>query len=222
MLEHADHRAIVVGMDALDTFLSARKAFRSSDAIDAGVSRRRLAQAAADGAIAQPVLGKAGKERGIWVASELMDDPDMPEAVVCLITGGVLCRGYAAARLGLTTDLPGLYEVVMPYGHNLGARDYIRLHRTKTPAVMEDGVDARDTAFGVPIRMTSPARTVVDLLRSGTRVGEERRFGLEALRNYVGAGHDLDDLMSLALRHDAGAARVIETAAEALQGGMTP
>lgn len=65
------------------------------------------------------------------------------------------------------------------------------------PELMEVGVESR-WLDGVEVRITNPARTVLDCLRLRRLVGLD--VALEALREYVQLGLDLQELRTLASR----------------------
>lgn len=196
-----------------------RKVFRWPDLAEAGLSRKGVARLMASGVLVHPTFGGNGPEAGLWVTPDAEEDPDLQEAAVCLMTGGVLCRGYAAARHGLSTDFGSRMEIVIPYASNPAPRPWLAVHRTKDRRVLEEGVDAVDTALGIPIRITSPARTIVDLLRGRGRAGEEWRHGIDALRAYLGNGGDTEALYDVARLFEPAVLATIETAAESFAGG---
>src|SRR5690606_11377972 len=106
----------------------------------------------------------------------------------------VICLASAAAYHGLTTQNP--YEVwaAFPYGKTsipTSSDPEVRGFRWRG-ASMEVGIDVVDVG-GVPVRMTSPARTVVDLLRTKGRTGEVEA-AMEALRGFASGGR-IPDLL---------------------------
>lgn len=58
----------------------------------------------------------------------------------------------------------------------------MRFVHWRDPAAFEVGIEEK-TVSGVPVRLTGPARTVVDMLRMSSIVGEDR--ALECLRDYL-------------------------------------
>jgi len=112
-----------------------------------------------------------------------------PDAVICLAS--------AAAYHGLTTQNP--YEVwaAFPYGKTSIPKSSdlaVRGFRWRGPS-MEVGIETADVG-GVPVRVTSPARTVVDLIRTKGRTGEDEA-AMEALRSFVSRGK-VPDLVKVA------------------------
>lgn len=108
-----------------------------------------------------------------------------PEAVICLTT--------AAAYHDLTVSNPPEVSAAFPYESSIPntANNVISGHRWRG-ASMEVGID-EVTVFGTRVKITSPARTVVDLLRTANRTGE-KELAMEALRSYNAKGLPLRDL----------------------------
>ena len=206
-------------MSQIPALPEGRHVFQTSDLVALGFNRRGVERLLGEGKIIHPTFGGNGPEMTLWVTPDAEADPDLPEAAVCLLTGGVLCRGYAAVRHGLSNDTAGRMELAIPYEKNPGRRPYLLTHRTKDPRVLAVGIEEIPTELGVPIRITGPARTIVDLLRSRGRVGEEWRHGIDALRAYLGQGGDTEALYDMARTFDPGLVKIIETAAESFNGG---
>jgi hypothetical protein len=206
-------------MTEIDGILSERKVFTRADLVAAGFTRHGIVRAMADGRLVHPSFGTNGPELGLLVTPDAEDDPDLPEAAVCHLTGGILCRGYAAARHGLSNDMPGIMEITVPARVNPGPRPYLRVHRTRDEKLLTVGVEDLPTGLGVPIRITNRVRTVLDLLRSRGRVGEEWRHGIDSLRTYLGEGGDTEELYDMARQFESWLLPTIETAAEAFNGG---
>jgi predicted transcriptional regulator of viral defense system len=112
-----------------------------------------------------------------------------PDAVICLAS--------AAAYHGLTTQNPFEVWAAFPYGKTSIPKSSdltVRGFRWRG-ASMEVGIDTVDVG-GVPVRITSPARTVVDLIRTKGRTGEDE-VAMEALRGFA-AGGKVPELLKLA------------------------
>lgn len=112
-----------------------------------------------------------------------------PEAVICLDT--------AASYHGLTTQNPHEVFAAFLYGSSSIPRSEelsVRAFRWRRTA-LEVGVETVEIA-GIPVKMTSPARTVVDLIRfMSRRAGDEE--AVEALRAYVDSGGDMKSLIKI-------------------------
>lgn len=127
-----------------------------------------------------------------------------PQAVVCLAT--------AAAFHGLTTQNPHEIWAAFPYESSLPRKSDLacRGFRWRGRA-MTSGVAAYDVG-GVPVRMTTLERTVVDFLRTADRTGE-KEAAFEALSNYPGR---LSDLLRAA--RELGAEKAVRPYVEAASG----
>jgi predicted transcriptional regulator of viral defense system len=113
-----------------------------------------------------------------------------PEAVVCLDT--------AAAYHGLTTQNP--HEIFAaflfgkasaPRNSDLAVRGFRWRHDSMTVGI--ETIMVSD----VPVKMTSPARTVIDFLRLMSRNGATEH-AIEALNSYAGKGGNMITLIKLA------------------------
>lgn len=71
----------------------------------------------------------------------------------------------------------------------------MRFVHWRDPAAFEVGIEER-TVSGVPVRLTNPARTVVDMLRMSSVVGEDR--ALECLRDYLDGNEPVGELRAVA------------------------
>lgn len=209
-------------MTQLDQALSARKLFRRSDLIAAGIPVRQVTGAVRDGRLLHPELTEGSPERGVYVAAEARYDQDLAPALACLLTGGILCRTYAAVRHGLVADFEGPVEILAPYGRTYPEpRPWLVLSRTRNQDLLTEGVDAVENGLGTSMRITSPARTVIDLL-SGRGRGEERRFGVEALRTLIDEQGDTVELLRLARLVGGPALETIDNIVEGLAARSAP
>lgn len=104
--------------------------------------------------------------------------------------GAVICLKTAAAFHGLGTENPDEVWAAFPYEQSIPRKDglAVRGFRWKEPA-MSAGVETYAIG-GAQVRMTSPARTVVDFLRMRDRSGEAE-MSLQVLASYSGKAADL-------------------------------
>jgi predicted transcriptional regulator of viral defense system len=166
--------------------------FTTSQARRAGVQFRDLYRARDQGVVME-------LSRGVFrrVDAPAPSYPDLlavayraPRAVVCLVS--------AAAVHDLTDELPMAVQIAVP-------------RRTWPPVItyppvevflydaarFELGIGTVDAADGEPVRVYSPARTVVDLMRLRKRIGGS--VAQIALRRYVASpGAQIGQLMDLA------------------------
>lgn len=141
--------------------------------------------------------------RGVYMEAPEDADDDMVdvtngmiEATLSIIApDGAVCLGNAAYLHEISDESPSevLYAVDRK---RVGVSHFPRLdpalHPYKLvfwpPEALRIGIQTM-TLSGVPVRVTDPARTVVDLLRYRGKLGEEA--GLKALKDYLRGGGDV-------------------------------
>jgi predicted transcriptional regulator of viral defense system len=113
-----------------------------------------------------------------------------PRAVVCLLS--------AAAAHDLTDELPLGVQIAVPRGAWRPRIEYPRVEVFQFDAsTFELGLSTIEAADGERVRVYSPTRTVVDLMRLRGRIGEP--VALIALRRYVASpGARVGQLIELA------------------------
>ena len=155
--------------------LGAKTFFRPRDAAEFGVDSRALRRLVDDGYVERVA-------RGLYRRAEAEPTEHYTLAAVCArVPGGIVCLLSALSVHGLGTQLPWQEWIAIP-------------HKARTPRLPElpvrvvrfSGASLRygieNTIFeGVPARITSPARTVVDCFRFRRLVGKD--VALEALRD---------------------------------------
>lgn len=103
---------------------------------------------------------------------------------------GVICMETAAAYHGLTTANPAEVHIAVPYKQTPPRNNEISTKGYRwQEASMTVGVE-EITISNVPVRMTNPARTVVDYLRSMNKLGNPE-MAMEVLGNYQGRPAEL-------------------------------
>lgn len=138
----------------------------------------------------------------------------MPRAVVCLQS--------AAYLQGLLDEAPARMWFAVPQGSSL-----VRMVEPSWYMVRWSNVHAfrigvaADDSFGLPVRRTDSARTVVDLVRYA-RYLRGPQPGITAARRYVAGGGRASDLVDMAelLRVPAGTMRSLQILAVALHDGV--
>jgi predicted transcriptional regulator of viral defense system len=166
--------------------------FTTSLARRAGVQFRDLYRARDEGVLME-------LSRGVFrrVDAPAPSHPDLlavahraPRAVVCLL--------WAAAVHDLTDELPLAVQIAVPRRSWPPKIRYPPVEVFTFDAVtFELGASAVDAADGEPVRVYSPARTVVDLVRLRHRIGEP--VAQIALRRYVTSpGAKIGQLMEFA------------------------
>ena len=192
-------------MTALSDLMARRPVFLSSEARDAGVTRREMKAAFERGDVV-PVC------HGVIATEAAHQDGRIHDAAVALRTNGILALRGAAMRHGLTTDLPRHHEYLVPRQSGVSPPfPYVRLVRTGRPDALKLGVDEEDV-LGVRFRITNPARTVVDLWRTGFPLGIPHQFLYEAVHGFVADRGDLNELIETARAFGPAVAERLEIA----------
>lgn len=194
----------------LASLMAARPVGFAADLVRDGASPRSIRRALSEG-----ILVDHGK--GLVSTPEAAEDPDFQDLAACLVCdGGIICRRSAAMRHGLVTDIPDRIEVLVP--ENVTRRSTflpIQLVRSKVAASFEAGVSER-AALGSVLRMTTPARSVVDLWRGwrAAHLGVPVQAQQEALNGYLSGGGSPDELVGLARLFGTAVEQRIELAVE--------
>ncbi len=155
--------------------LGSKTFFRSRDAAALGVHSRALRRLVDDGSIERVA-------RGLYRLAHVEPTEHYTRAAVCArVPSAIVCLLTALSVYEIGTQLP--HEVWIAIPHKARAP---RLSGLPVRVVRFSGVRLRygvvNTTFeGVPVRITSPARTVVDCFRFRRLVGKD--VAIEALRD---------------------------------------
>lgn len=190
-------------VERLVTLLSDDGLHTSAEIVAAGVSRTAVARAARAGLVVQYARGlyctAAGLgANGIGHAAMTLRNPGV---VVCMLSAALLHdlsdEDPAEAWLAVDRTLAGAAVAGLPH------------FPVRTvwwqPAHMRNGIETVSMA-GVPVRVTDPARTVVDLVRNRGKIGDEP--AMKALHDYVRSGRPVADIWDRA--SEIGASVVLE------------
>lgn len=133
--------------------------------VSLGASRATLHRLEKAGLIERGARGvyrrseSTGTDHQDWAALSLR----VPSAVFCLTSAAVFHR--------MTQDMPSAIDIAVPrnVGRVSGGTGHsfpvdIAVMHWRNPAAFEEGVETREID-GVPVRVTSPERTIVDLFR---------------------------------------------------------
>lgn len=151
---------------------------RTRAILAAGVHPRALYAARDRGALVEVT-------RGVYRLVDLpYTEPDlvpvatrMPQAVLCMVT--------ALHLHGLTQEIPRAVHIALPRGVHPARLDSPPLEVYHfSAASLAAGIEAREVD-GVPVRLTSPAKSVADAFKFRSRVGLE--VAVDALRRAMGA-----------------------------------
>ena len=160
---------------------------RAREILAAGVHPRGLYAARDAGALVEVT-------RGVFRLEELpLTEPDLV-AVATRMPWAVLCLVTALHLHGITLEIPRAVHVALPRGVHPArlAHPPLEVYHVSEPSY-EAGVQER-RVDGVPVRVTSPAKSVADAFKFRSRVGLET--AVDALRQTLqqGAGERLTDV----------------------------
>jgi len=166
--------------------------FTTSQARRAGISFRDLYRARDDGDVIE-------LSRGVFRQTDA-PAPSYPDllAVAHRAPRGVVCLLSAAAVHDLTDEVPLAVQIAVPRGTWPPVITYPAVEVFIYDAATFDlGLESVNAAVGEPVKVYSPMRTVVDLMRLRQRIGES--VAHLALRRYVSSPQaQIGELMQLA------------------------
>ncbi len=174
MLADVSDRRALPGTPGLQN-LDARTFFRQRDAAALGVGSRALRRLVDDGTVERVT-------RGLYRVADAEVTEHHTRAAVCArVPSAVVCLLTALSVHELGTQLPHHVWIAIPHKARMP-----RLRELPVRVVRFSGASLRygvvNTTFeGVPVRITSPARTVVDCFRFRRLVGKDA--AIEALRD---------------------------------------
>lgn len=149
---------------------------------------------------------------GLYGAPERDTSWDAFSAFAVRYPSSVICLASAAAFHGLTAQNPHEIWAAFPYEQSLPRKSDLACRGFRwREAAMTVGVETYEVG-GVPVRITNPARTVADFLRTMNRSGEVEH-AMEALGNYTGR---MSDVIKIA--RDLGAERTVLPYTQAVSG----
>lgn len=167
----------------------------AADLVRAGVTRATMRRLVARGAVVDP-------RRGLYRLAAPEDAAANPGyeswADLARRADVVFCMVSAAVFHGLTDERPiGRWAAIGHTGPVRWAEDLDHVFRW-SGAALEAGVETHDV-LGVPVRITSPARTIVDLYRYADRLrGADRSVADAALADYARSGRPLQPIYEMA------------------------
>ena len=161
---------------AEDLLRSESGAFRTGEAIKAGVHPRTLYTLRDQGVIER--LG-----RGMYRFADMpsMGNPDLA-TVAMKIPKGVICLISALSWHEITTEIPHEIYLALPRGAEPPRLDYppLRIFWFSGPA-FEEGIEQHDVD-GIPMKVYSPEKTLADCFKYRNKIGLD--VALEALKFY--------------------------------------
>ena len=186
---------------------NARGVITSKDVIHLGVRTRFLAELADKGTLQRVGRGVYRSPQSLFSGNQGLVEvaARCPKCVVCLLS--------ALAFHGIGTQLPPAVWIAIPTHGRAPALGSVQVEIVRmSPRLLAEGV-AEHLLEGVPVRITSAVKTVVDCFRYRSRVGTDAV--IEALRDGLRRRHfTSDELYRMAeIEHMW---RVIEPYAEAI------
>ena len=159
--------------------LGAKTFFRPRDAAELGVDARALRRLVDDGSVEHVA-------RGLYRLTEAEPTEHYTLAAVCArVPGAIVCLLSALSVHGLGTQMPWQEWIAIPHKARTPRLPELPVRVVRfSGASLRYGIENR-VFEGVPARITSPARTVVDCFRFRRLVGKD--VALEALRDALRA-----------------------------------
>lgn len=170
-----------------------RRFVRARDLAEFGIPRTYLSRFVEQGRIRRVA-------RGLYESVDAPSDERATLAEVCArVPRAVVCLFSAAQLHELTVATPYAVWVALPPGTPRPRLEFVTLEIAYVePALLTESAVQVEDYFGADIRVTSPARTVVDMFRFRSRVGLEP--ALEVFQAYVRRANTLDELLDEARR----------------------
>lgn len=175
--------------------------WRMRDLAQVGITAATVRRAVADGAVAQIARGVYRHPQAPWVRGERYAElvARVPAAIICL---------HSAAEFHEFGDVvPDRVWAAIPNSQKPPVIDWppFRPVRWRSEAALVVGVE-KHRICGVSVHITGAARTVVDMLRMTSTVGEDR--ALDCLRDYLAQRRPAEELTATA--EALGVARKLE------------
>lgn len=205
--------------EALQSILADGSVQRASALRAAGIRPQAIANAlnagvivrTGTGAYYQPGTAKVPELVGLATACS-----KMPQGIVCLMSAAYLCD--------LIDEPPDTIWLALPVRAHEAKAGIMpqRIVRWSYTGALEVGIVDKEIS-GIPVRFTGPARTIVDLLRYGGRLGHATA-GVSALRRYLATGGTVEEVLIVAelLSAPRDTKKVLETLASAFDDKRTP
>ena len=178
-------------LERLVGLLSDGRLWRMGELAGAGVAGATVQRAVVAGLIERVARG----------AYRCLDAPYCEHAhlaaALVRLPRGLVCLHSAAEVHGLGDESPRRVWVAIPHGSRAARIEWppVRFVRWRDPVAFLAGVERRNID-GVEVRLTNPARTVLDMLRMSSTVGEDR--ALDCLRDYYLSGRSVSELLAMA------------------------
>ena len=175
----------------LDALLKEGAVWRMRDLAQQGITAATVRRAVAEGAVAQIARGVYRHPRAAYVRGERYAE------LVARVPGAVICLHSAAEFHQFGDVVPSHVWAAIPNSQKPPVVDWppFRPVQWRSEAAFSVGVEEH-LICGVRVRITSAARTVVDMLRMASTVGEDR--ALDCLRDYLRQRRSAEELTATA------------------------
>lgn len=193
----------MVQLAKLGALLASGRIWRMSALLNEGITAATVRRALAAGVVEQVSRGTYR-----WAGMPREDGANLAEALA-RVPRGLVCLLSAAQFHDLGDELPRQVWIAIPNSDHTPKLDHppVKVVRWVNPSAFSIGVESHSIC-GVEVRVTNPARTVIDMLRMTTTVGEED--ALKCLGDYLGtSGSSLPKLWRIA--EELGVANRIST-----------
>lgn len=206
--------------------LDGPRILRLKDLEDVGMSRDEIATAVRRGMLVRPSLVGDDEEHGIYATAAAESDEyahELADAMVGFVfdNQAVYHGQYAAMRWGLTTSVTSDVQLLLPATSRFKEREGIQFTRTRRLEALREGVEEHQTSFGIPFKITSKARTTIDLLRARQKSADDWRHGLDAVNAFIDDNGDINELTRLSNLFEKWLPEVVETAIQASSPGLS-
>jgi predicted transcriptional regulator of viral defense system len=163
---------------------------RSRDLVQAGVATATIQRALNVGWLEKVSRGTYRRGAAYEQGGELAE-------VMARVPAGVICLHSAAALHSLGDAVPHRIWVAVRHDRKPPLVDWphVRWVRWRRTSAFQAGV-TEQMICSVKVRLTGPARTVVDML--DTRLNADRDLGLSILRDYLAQGRPIAELRQIA------------------------
>lgn len=182
----------------LEALMRGGEICRSRDLVREGVATATIQRALAAGWLEKVSRGTYRRKGAAFEDGEALAE------LAARAPGGVVCLHSAAAWHALGEAHPHLIWMAVPHARRPPAVEWPRVRwvRWRREAAFRAGIIDRSIC-GVRVRITGPARTVIDML--DPRCPTNRDDGLRVLRDYLREGGSRAELKAMARSMAAGA-----------------
>lgn len=178
--------------DKLRSLIASRHLFSTAELVSEGISRVTIGRLVENGELYQFT-------RGIYVAMDAIDQENLSLAAISKLRNGVVCLTSAAAFHDLGDENPPevWFAVDRTKVKNASIPSFEFGHQVIfwSPDAFSIGID-RAVIAGQVVAVTTPARTIVDLLHYRNKLTEE--VALRAFADFIKKDGDIQEVSDIA------------------------